>query len=49
MIDFGKHALFIWASYSVAIGGLLLLALLSWRAMRKAEAAVAALKRERRG
>jgi heme exporter protein CcmD len=49
MMDFGKHALFIWASYGVAIGSLLLLSLRSWRAMRKAEAAAAALKRERRG
>jgi heme exporter protein CcmD len=49
MMDFGKHALFIWASYGVAMGGLLLLTISSWRAMRKAEAVVAALKRDRRG
>jgi heme exporter protein CcmD len=49
MMEFGKHALFIWASYGVAMGGLLLLSLASWRTMRKAEAAVAAMKAERRG
>jgi heme exporter protein CcmD len=48
MMDFGKHTLFIWASYGVAVSFLLLLAVISWRTMRQREAVAAQYKRERR-
>lgn len=48
MMDFGKHTLFIWASYGVAISFLLLLTLLSWRTMRHHETMAEQHRRERR-
>jgi heme exporter protein CcmD len=48
MMDFGKHALFIWTSYGVALSFLLLLTVLSWRTMRRREAQATQHRRERR-
>jgi heme exporter protein CcmD len=48
-MEFGKHALFIWASYGVAMASLLCLALASRMRMRALEATAEAMKRDRRG
>jgi heme exporter protein CcmD len=47
MIDFGKHAVFIWGSYGIAIGALFLIALASYRRMRALEKAVEMLRQAR--
>jgi heme exporter protein D len=49
MIDFGKNAIFIWASYGVAFGGLTLLSWASYARMRTLERAAALMRDERRG
>jgi heme exporter protein CcmD len=46
MMCFGKHAVFIWSSYGVAVLSLCLIAIFSWRQMRRLEVAANALKRE---
>jgi heme exporter protein CcmD len=48
MMDMGKNALFIWASYGVTISALILLTLASLRRMRALEANADAMKRDRR-
>jgi len=40
-----NHWLFVTAAYAVTLAGAALIAALSWRAMRKAEAAVEGLRR----
>jgi heme exporter protein CcmD len=47
MIDFGKHAFFIWASYGVAGFGLIAIAWSSYARMRALEAAAKDLRRAR--
>ncbi len=48
MMDFGKHALFIWTSYGVALSFLLLLTGMSWRTMCRYEAKALQQRQERR-
>lgn len=47
----GGYAAFIWPAYAIALGGLLVLAIVSWQAMRSAETraqAIGAARREMR-
>jgi heme exporter protein CcmD len=48
MIDFGKNAFFIWASYGVALLGLVAIAVSSFARMRALERAAQDLRQDRR-